>query len=165
MPQCLVSFVWNCLFNCSGVISIGVRYAIVKGKALNCGNNVSIHPGVTIRSLKNMSFGNNVSIQPGCFIDATGGVIIGNDVSIAQGSSIFSFDHTWLDPDLPIKDNPLAFETVTIGNDVWMGCKTTVLAGVNIPGRNVVAAGAVVTKDMPPNCIVAGIPAKPIKNI
>ena len=90
---------------------------------------------------------------------------IGNDVSIAQGCSIFSFNHTWEDPGLMIKDNPIELKSVTIGNDVWVGCKVTVLAGVNIPAENVIAVGTVVAKSVPPKCVVAGVPARMIKNV
>ncbi|WP_412654540.1 DapH/DapD/GlmU-related protein [Hungatella sp.] len=54
---------------------------------------------------------------------------------------------------------------VTIGNDVWIGGNCTILPGVTIGNNVIVAAGAVVTKDVPDNCVVAGVPAKIIKNL
>ena len=54
---------------------------------------------------------------------------------------------------------------VTIGNDVWIGANCTILPGVNIGNNVVIAAGAVVTKDVPDNCVVGGVPAKVIKEI
>ena len=54
---------------------------------------------------------------------------------------------------------------MTIGNDVWIGGNVTILPGVTIGNNVVVAAGAVVTKDIPDNCVVAGVPARKIKDI
>ena len=54
---------------------------------------------------------------------------------------------------------------VTIGNDVWIGANCTILPGVTIGNNVVVAAGAVVTKDVPDNCVAGGVPAKIIKEI
>ncbi|MBQ7670173.1 MAG: sugar O-acetyltransferase [Clostridia bacterium] len=54
---------------------------------------------------------------------------------------------------------------ITIGNDVWIGANCTILPGVNIGNNVVVAAGAVVTKDVPDNCVVGGVPAKKLKDI
>ena len=54
---------------------------------------------------------------------------------------------------------------VTIGNDVWIGANCTILPGVTIGNNVVVAAGAVVTKDVPDNCVVGGVPAKIIKEM
>lgn len=54
---------------------------------------------------------------------------------------------------------------VVIGNDVWIGGNCTILPGVTIGSNVVVAAGAVVTKDIPDNCLVAGVPAKKIKDL
>ncbi|MDO4565403.1 MAG: DapH/DapD/GlmU-related protein, partial [Clostridia bacterium] len=54
---------------------------------------------------------------------------------------------------------------VTIGNDVWIGGNCTILPGVTIGNNVIVAAGAVVTKDVPDNCVVAGVPAKIIRNL
>ncbi len=62
--------------------------------------------------------------------------------------------------------NHLAFaKPINIGNDVWIGGNVTILPGGTIGNNVVVAAGAVVTKDVPDNCLVAGIPAKKIKDI
>ena len=57
------------------------------------------------------------------------------------------------------------YKPVTIGNDVWIGANCTILPGVTIGNNVVVAAGAVVTKDVPDNCVVGGVPAKIIKEI
>ena len=76
-----------------------------------------------------------------------------------------STNHTWLLTDVPIKYNPVSLEKVTISDGVWIGCGARILAGVTIGNRAVVAAGAVVNKNVD-NCeIVGGVPAKHIKFI
>lgn len=64
----------------------------------------------------------------------------------------------------PIERQLTSKGEVTVGNNVWMGDKTTILAGVHIGNNVIVAANSVVTKDIPDNCIVAGVPAKVIKH-
>ncbi len=76
-----------------------------------------------------------------------------------------SVNHSWDAHNLPIKYNPLILNSVCIENDVWIGCGCIVLAGVTIHQRAVVAAGAVVTRDVHSNVVVAGVPAKQIKVI
>ena len=85
---------------------------------------------------------------------------IGDNVSIAHGVSILSFDHGYADPALPFRDNPVILKKVTIGDNVWIGCGVRILKGVEIGSGSIVAAGAVVTRNVPPGVIVAGVPAR-----
>ncbi len=144
---------------------MSMRYSLLRSMARRCGLNVMVGPHVEIRSPENLSIGDNVSIHRGCYIDATGDVVIGNDVSIAHSTSILSFEHTWNDSNKPIKDNPSKLKAVSIENDVWVGCGVRILAGVRIESRSIVAAGAVITKDVPATSIVGGVPARVLKSI
>lgn len=92
-----------------------------------------------------------------------GGIEIGNDVSIAHQTSILSANHTWEDESIPIKYNAVAFQPVHIENDVWIGCGCRILCGVKIHSRSVVAAGAVVCKDVESHTAVGGVPARVLK--
>jgi acetyltransferase-like isoleucine patch superfamily enzyme len=56
-------------------------------------------------------------------------------------------------------------QPITLKKNVWIGTAATILAGVTVGENSVVAAGAVVTKDVPPNCLVAGVPARVVKNL
>lgn len=98
-------------------------------------------------------------------MEAYGGISIGNDVSIAHNVSILSVNHSWTEQSLPIKYNPIISGPVVIGDDVWIGCGCRIMANVEIDNRSVIAAGAVVTKNVPSNTIVAGVPAKALKEI
>ena len=90
-------------------------------------------------------------------------VHIGNHVMIGPGATIITVNHP-LSP--KGRRNHLGqAKPVAIGNDVWIGANCTILPGVTVGSNVVVAAGAVVTKDVPDNCVVGGVPAKVIKQI
>ena len=165
LPQAVNNFLFNFFRNTNGNIGLLIRYIILKNLAKSCGDNVSIQPGVFLFNLKNISFGNNVSIHPMCYIDGYGGISIGNDVSIAHSTSILTKNHDWEDMTTAIKYNEEKVIPVTIHDDVWIACGVRILAGVTINTRSVVAAGAVVNKNIDANTIVGGIPAKEIKKI
>ena len=140
-----------------------LRYALLKTLARSCGDNISIHPDVYLFSVNQLKIGNNVSIHPMCYIDATGGIDIGNDVSIAHASTILSTTHTFDELDMPIKDQAVEKRKTIIEDNVWIGAKSTILCGNTVYSGSVIAAGAVVTHDIPMNTIVAGVPARVIK--
>jgi acetyltransferase-like isoleucine patch superfamily enzyme len=94
-----------------------------------------------------------------------GPVTIGDHVNLAQGVTITALNHNFEDITLRIDQQGVSTNTVTISDDVWIGTNVVVLPGVTIGTHSVVAAGAVVTKDVPPYTIVAGVPAKVIKTI
>lgn len=151
--------------NTKGLKGIAIRYALIKTIAKGCGDNVSIHPGCYILSAENLMLGNNVSIHPMCYIDATGEIEIGNDVSIAHATTIMSTSHSFSDVNIPIKDQEVIREKVVIEDNVWLGSKATILCGNTVKTGSVVGASAVVTKDVESYTVVAGVPAKVIKEI
>lgn len=151
--------------NIGGKIGIGIRYILVKTLAKSCGRNVSIKQYVIIENIQNISLGDNVSIHPFCYLEGAGGIEIGNNVSLAHATSVLSVNHTWSDIDQPIKYNPIEYVPVKVCDDVWVGCGCRIMAGCTIHQRSIIAAGAVVTKDVEPNTLVGGVPAKCIKGI
>jgi len=142
-----------------------IRYILLRNVCEHCGSNVSVYENVYIIDPHCLSLGNNVSIHPMCYLDAAGGLKIGNNVSIAHNTSILTPNHTWLNNDMPIKYNSMELKEIIICNDVWISCGCRIMPGVTIESRSIIAAGAVVTKDVPNNTIVAGIPARSIKKI
>lgn len=154
-----------CCRNIRGRKGIAIRYLLLKTCAKQCGENVSIKEMVVLENVQNLVLGNNISIHPFCYIEAIGGVNISDDVSIAHSSSILSANHTWDNTAIPIKYNPIETSPVNIEKDVWVGCGCRILAGVTIHSHSVVAAGAVVSKNVESGVVVGGVPAKKIKTI
>lgn len=164
-PNLILSFIWSLLLPFNGYFTKGIRYSILKSRSKTIGSNLMIGANTYIKHWANFSCGNNVSIHENCFIDCDGGISIGNDVSIAHSSSLVSANHTWLDVETPIKYNPMTKKGIVIHNDIWIGCGVRVLDGVNIYNRCVIAAGAIINKDVESNSLMGGIPAKKIKTI
>ena len=94
-----------------------------------------------------------------------GPVDIGSHVNLAQGITVTALNHNFSDANKQIDEQGVSTSPVTIEDDVWIGANAVILPGVTIGEHCVVAAGAVVTKDVPPHSLVAGVPAKVIKKI
>ena len=94
-----------------------------------------------------------------------GPVKIGNHVNFAQGITVTALNHNFADANKRIDEQGVSTNPVTIEDDVWVGANAVILPGVKIGNHCVVAAGAVVTKDVPPHSLAAGVPAKVIKQI
>lgn len=110
---------------------------------------------------KNIHFGKRVFVNSGCRFQDQGGIYIGDDVLVGHNCVIATLNHA-LDPDRRADMLPAP---VKIGNKVWIGANVTILPGVSIGEGAVLAAGAVVNKDVPARTIVAGVPARVIKSI
>ena len=94
-----------------------------------------------------------------------GPVRIGKNVNLAQGITVTALNHNFDDTTKRIDQQGVSTKAVIINDDVWIGANAVVLPGVTIGTHSVVAAGAVVSKDVPPYTIVAGVPAKVIKQL
>lgn len=125
-------------------------------KRIGSGNGFLI--GVRFRNPRNISIGNNNIFNGDVLLDGRNGTLtIGNNVNIGPECMIWTLEHNPQDPDFA--DRP---GNVTIDDYVWLGSRVIVLPGVHIGRGAVVAAGAVVTKDVAPMTIVGGVPAKQI---
>lgn len=102
-----------------------------------------------------ISIGDHSVINQSCVLDGRGGLRIGNNVSISPGVWLLTDGHDLRDPLFPEVLAP-----IEIGDYAWLGSRALVLPGVSIGQGAVVAAGAVVTKDVAPYCVVAGVPAR-----
>lgn len=94
-----------------------------------------------------------------------GPVCIGNHVNLAQGITVTALNHNFEDVTRRIDEQGISTKPVIIGDDVWIGANAVVLPGVTIGRHCVVAAGAVVTKDVPDHSVVGGVPAKILKTL
>lgn len=112
-----------------------------------------------------ITIGNNVGIGEFAYLGGAGGLEIGNDCIIGQYLSCHPENHNFGDTTKLIRQQGCTRSGIKIGNNCWIGAKVTILDGVNIGDNCVIAAGAVVTKSMPANSVIGGIPAKLIKPI
>ena len=94
-----------------------------------------------------------------------GPVTIGCHVNLAQGITVTALNHNFEASDKRLDEQGVSTTPVTIEDDIWIGANAVILPGVTIGNHSVVAAGAVVTKNVPPHSLVAGVPAKIIKQI
>lgn len=108
---------------------------------------------------RNTMIGKNVFINSGCCFQDQGGIDIGDGCLVGHQVVIATINH-----DLkPENRASMYFKPVKLGKNVWVGSHATILAGVMVGDGAVIAAGAVVTKDVPAGAVVGGVPAKIIK--
>lgn len=181
-----IRHLYNCLFNCHiktlfkscgeklqispPLIYMGLNNVLI-------GNNFRAGERLKLRTFNNWEgktytpsivIGNNVNIETDCHISAINQVSIGNNVLIA--SFVYISDHTHGNvnelgtPILPPLERPLFSKgSIIIEDDVWLGEKVSVMAGVHIGRGAIIGANSVVTKDIPAYAIAVGSPAKVIK--
>ena len=94
-----------------------------------------------------------------------GPVTIGSHVNLAQGITITALNHNFDDSEKRIDQQGISTKEVVLEDDIWVGANAVILPGVTIGKHAVVAAGAIVTKDVPPHSLVAGVPAKVIRQL
>lgn len=110
---------------------------------------------------KNITIGKDVFINSGCHFQDQGGIQIGDGALIGHNVVLATINHD-LNPEENRKNH---YAPITIGAHVWIGSNATILPGVTLGDHAVVAAGAVVTQDVPPRTVVGGVPAKVLKVI
>lgn len=137
-------------------VSIGNNFSIGRNSIIEC-------TGVLRELGESLEIGENVGIAANAFIAVRGKLKIGKDTIFGPGVSIHAENHNFEDLEKPIRLQGATRKGVTIGEDCWIGSKVVILDGVNIGKHVVVAAGAVVNKDVPDYAIVGGVPAKVIK--
>ena len=111
---------------------------------------------------RNLRFGRNVFVNHGCTAMDLGGITIGDDVMLGPNVQLISSGHP-LDP--AIRRSEITTAPIRIGRGAWIAAGATVLQGVTVGDDAVVAAGAVVTKDVPARTLVAGVPARILREL
>jgi acetyltransferase-like isoleucine patch superfamily enzyme len=107
-----------------------------------------------------LKVGDNSNIGHFAFVGCSGYIEIGDRVLMGPRVTLLAENHRFDDGGLSIKLQGVERETITIGDDCWLGAGSIVLAGVSIGSGSVVAAGSVVTEDVPAMTVVAGVPAR-----
>ncbi len=140
-----------------------VRRLVCRGLFRRAGANINVEKGAYFGDGREIEIGDNSGIGINCHI--IGPVQIGRDVMMAPEVIILTSNHRFDRTDVPMcRQGTLPPEPVMIGDDVWIGTRAIILPGVSIGRGAIIAAGAVVTKDVPEYAIVAGNPARIIRN-
>jgi len=143
-------------------------YAHHDGGEVRLGEGVHIYRGTIIEVGRGGSviIGDNTHIQAYCNIKGfLGSTIIGKNVQIAPHCGFSPYEHSFEDLDVAIREQEIVSAgDIVLEDNVWLGLSVQVLDGVTIGKGTVVGAGAVVTKDLPPNCVAVGVPARVIRH-
>lgn len=110
---------------------------------------------------KNIKIGKDVFVNSGCCFQDQGGVTLGDGCLVGHNVVFATLDHD----KRPGRRGDMTAAPIVVAKDVWIGAHATILKGVTIGDGAIVAAGAVVTRDVPPNTIAAGVPARIVKTI
>lgn len=165
-----IKFCSKISFGKSVFIGNNVAINALSKKGIVFGDNVSVLDGTIIECTgvlnnlgEGLSIGNNVGIAQNCFIQVRGKVVIEDNVIFGPNVSVFSENHNFENPDLPVNVQGVNRKGVTIKRGVWIGTRAVILDGVTIGENSIIAAGSVVNKEVLPYSIVGGVPAKLIK--
>jgi maltose O-acetyltransferase len=115
---------------------------------------------ITVRHNAKLIIGNNSFLNDGINICATQLIQIGHNAKIGDMTFIYDTDFHQISPEIPIKQIP-----VSIGNNVWIGANSMILPGAVIGNHSVIAAGSIVSSEIPPKSLAMGSPAKPVKTL
>ena len=137
-----------------------IRSFLIKSFINRCGKNIKVENGVLLSP--KIEIGDNTEINEFCRIRAN--VKIGKDVLIAPGVQFISVNHGYENLSVPMREQKDIEGYIIIEDDVWIGTNAIILQNVTVGAHSVIAAGAVVTKDIPAYSIVGGVPAKLIKS-
>jgi len=138
-------------------LTIGLRGFLIRPFLKSCGKNLQIAKNVTFLNPFGIHFGNDIYIATGCWLDGFGGLTIEDEVELSPYVVITTSSHCF-------KDNSVRFggsrtAPVTIGKGSWLASHVVVAAGTSVGPGTIIAANAVVTKDISANVFAAGVPA------
>lgn len=177
-PKVHSRFLRHCKLAGTGVLTIGSRWE--NGRFYDSEFILGKQSTLILNGTMNVFTGHHVVVNDGATLELGSGYInthvsidcfdkikIGHNVAIAKGVTIRDSDNhqivsQTIDQQSPEK-NPVTHSPIIIGDHVWIGINSLILAGVTIGDNAVIAAGSVVTKDVPANTLVGGVPAKTLK--
>lgn len=151
-------------FNIIPEENIEKRFHLLKKLFGSTGETIYIEPPFRCDYGVNIHVGENFYANYDCIFSDSSYIRIGKNCMIGPGTHIYTVNHS-LDPEERQRQKYGLAKPVKIGDDCWIGGKVIILPGVTIGNNVVVGAGSVVTKDVPDNIVVAGNPAKKIKDI
>jgi len=139
-----------------------IRSIICRPLFSKCGKNVNVEHKAFFHSGRTISIGDNSGI--GVSASLSGTISIGRDVMMGRDVTIMTVNHNFDRIDIPMNQQGFKIEKpIVIGDDVWISDRVIILPGVKVGSHSIIAAGAIVTKEVPPYSIVGGNPAKVIR--
>lgn len=141
------------------ILSPRIRRAMVEAFVNKCGKNIRVKRNADISMF--IEIGDNSELGTNCIIQSN--TFIGKNVIMGPDVKIYTKNHVFESLAIPMSDQGHTNEEVTIGDDVWLGANVVITPGVTIGSHVIIAAGAVVTKNIPDYAIAGGVPAKVIK--
>ena len=140
------------------------KSSLMRTRGAGIGKRVKLLSGIWIDRFSSLEIGDDVSIAKDVIMVAAGGIAIGDCSMIGYRTTILSVNHVIPPGKKPMRFSGAENAAVTIGKDVWMGAHCVVMPGVVIGDGSVIGAGSVVTKDVPPYTVAAGVPARIIRD-
>lgn len=150
------------LFQIAKIPSCHFRKLLYKGLDVKMGKNVTIHFRAELRAPEKLSLGDGTIIGDNAILDARRCLTIGWNVNLSSNVSIYTLQHDHRDPYLGLPSEDKLKLSVEIDDRAWLGANVIVLLGVHIGKGAVCCAGCVVTQDVEPFAVVAGIPARKV---
>jgi maltose O-acetyltransferase len=141
----------------------GARFLVARGAAVGFGEGCVLDYGLVVESRGRLQVGDRTVFGHHCTVAADESISIGENCLIAEMVSIRDHDHDFASTDVSIIDQGRATAPIRIGDNVWIGGKATITKGVSIGSNSVIGAHAVVTGDLPEDCVAVGIPARVIR--
>lgn len=141
------------------------KQGIIFGDGVTIGRFAMIRPsGYYERDVgAGLKVGDYSNIEAYCYIGCSGQIEVGSNVLIGPRVSISAENHKFSQLDMPIREQEVTRQPIVIQDDCWLGSNCVITAGIKIGKGSIIAAGAVVTKDVAPYSIVRGVPAKVIR--
>jgi len=145
-------------------------HACPNGIEIGDGTLIMHHAELHVYNFRNMPHsgiwvGRNSLIGEYNVIRGQGGVTIGDRVYFAPLVQVLAVNHVYEDPDRPFIEQGITAQGIVIEDDVWVGAGAIITDGVRVGHGAVIGAGAVVTRDVPPHTVVAGVPARVVRDL
>lgn len=149
-------------------LRVGRNVQLVGPENIRLGRDVSLLGNAYVNATGargRIEIGDRTHVDQFCVLYGQGGLSIGRGCAIASGVIVYSqTNQVGTDAEAPVLDQPVVYAPVRIGDDVWIGARAVILPGVTVGDHAVLGAGAVVRADVPAWAIVAGVPARVIRD-
>lgn len=141
-----------------------LRTRLLRARFGSLGNGSSVSFQCRILDPARINVGQRSSIPNWSVLDGRGGLDIGDDCLLGFENVILTSTHESASIDVSIRQQGMYAKKVTIGDDVWTGCRVVIVPGVTIGSHAIIGAGSVVTRDVPEWAVCAGVPARVIRD-